>query len=91
MTRYAVITVVGKDRIGIVAKISSVLAEHKVNIIDISQTVLRGMFAMIMVVDLSQCDVSVGNLRRLLIEKGKEMGVDVALHSAELVESMERI
>ncbi|UXD21577.1 hypothetical protein IPA_05585 [Ignicoccus pacificus DSM 13166] len=91
MPKHAVITVVGKDRVGIVAKVSSVLAEHKVNIIDISQTVLRGMFAMIMVVDLSSCDISIGELRKLLAETGKEMGVDVALHSAELVESVERI
>jgi ACT domain-containing protein len=89
--KHAVITVVGRDKVGIVAKISSVLAEHKVNIIDISQTVLRGMFAMIMVVDLSSCDVSVAELRKALIEKGREMGVDVTLHSAELVESIERI
>ena len=85
------ITVVGKDRVGIVAGISSVLAEHGVNIVDISQTVLRGMFAMIMVVDLAGSKVSVGELRRLLKEKGEELGVDVALHSAELVESVERV
>ncbi|ABU81486.1 ACT domain-containing protein [Ignicoccus hospitalis] len=91
MPQYAVITVVGKDRVGIVAGISSVLAEQGVNIVDISQTVLRGMFAMIMVVDLAGAKVSVGELRELLKKKGKELGVDVALHSAELVESVERL
>jgi ACT domain-containing protein len=89
--KHAVITVVGKDRVGIVAGISSVLAEHGANIIDISQTVLRGMFAMIMVVDLSKCKTSVGELREALKEKGKELGVDVALHSADLVETIERV
>jgi len=91
LPQYAVITVVGKDRVGIVAGISSVLAEQGVNIVDISQTVLRGMFAMIMVVDLAGAKVSVGELRELLKKKGKELGVDVALHSAELVESVERL
>ena len=91
MPKHAVVTVVGKDRVGIVAGISSLLAEHNVNIIDISQTVLRGMFAMIMVVDLSKADVSVGELRKALKERGKELGVDVALHSAELVETVERV
>ena len=91
MPKHAVVTVVGKDRVGIVAGISSLLAEHNVNIIDISQTVLRGMFAMIMVVDLSRADVSVGELRKALKERGKELGVDVALHSAELVETVERV
>jgi len=91
MVKHGVITVVGKDRVGIVAGIASLLAENNVNIIDISQTVLRGMFAMIMVVDLSKSKVSVEELREKLKEKGKELGVDVALHSAELVESLERI
>ncbi len=91
MVRHGVITVVGKDRVGIVAGIASLLAENNVNIIDISQTVLRGMFAMIMLVDLSQSKVSIEELREKLKEKGRELGVDVALHSAELVESMERI
>jgi len=89
--RYGVITVVGKDRVGIVASIASILAQHKVNIVDISQTVLRGMFAMIMIVDLSQADLDAKELRRILEEKGKELGVHVALHSTELVEAMERI
>ena len=88
---HAVITVVGKDKVGIVAKISSVLAKNKVNIIDIAQTVLRGMFAMIMVVDLSQSTVSVDELREELERAGREMGVDVALHSTDLVESIERV
>ena len=91
MVKHGVITVVGKDRVGIVAGIANLLAENNVNIIDISQTVLRGMFAMIMVVDLSKSKVSVEELREKLKEKGKELGVDVALHSAELVESLERI
>jgi len=91
LPKHAVITVVGRDRVGIVAGISSLLAENEVNIIDISQTVLRGMFAMIMIVDLSRAKVSVGELREALKKKGKELGVDVALHSAELVETMERI
>ncbi len=88
---HGVITVIGKDKVGIVAGIATVLAQHKVNIVDISQTVLRGMFAMIMIVDLSQSDVDVGELRRILEKKGREMGVHVALHSTELVESLERI
>jgi len=88
---HGVITVIGKDKVGIVAGIANVLAQHKVNIVDISQTVLRGMFAMIMIVDLSKSDVSIGELRKILEDKGKEMGVHVALHSTDLVEAMERI
>ncbi|ALU11405.1 hypothetical protein EYM_00615 [Ignicoccus islandicus DSM 13165] len=88
---HAVITVIGKDKVGIVAKISSVLARYKVNIIDITQTVLRGMFAMIMIVDLDQATISVEELRRELEKAGKEIGVEVALHSTDLMESIERI
>ncbi len=88
---HAVVTVIGKDRVGIVAKISSVLAENNVNIIDITQTVLRGMFAMIMIVDLSRSKVPIEELRKRLEEAGREIGVEVALHSTELVENIERI
>ena len=91
MVKHGVIRVVGKDRVGIVAGIANLLAENNVNIIDISQTVLRGMFAMIMVVDLSKSKVSVEELREKLKKKGEELGVDVTLHSAELVESLERV
>ncbi|EZQ02244.1 MULTISPECIES: ACT domain-containing protein [Acidianus] len=87
----AVIVVVGADKPGIVAGISSKLAENNVNIIDISQTVLRGMFAMIMVVDISGSEKPIGKLREELQIKGKELGVEVLTYHGEVFKYMERV
>ncbi|WP_456482239.1 ACT domain-containing protein [Methanopyrus sp.] len=90
MTR-AVVTVIGADRPGIVAGISSVLAEHNANIEDISQTVLRDLFAMVMLVDLSEADVSVGELREELRKAGEELGVDVIVQHEDVYRAMHRV
>lgn len=88
---YAVIVVVGVDKPGIVAGISTKLAERNVNIVDISQTVLRGIFAMIMIVDISRSTVSLSKLREELQQKGKELGVEVLVYHEEVFKYLERI
>ena len=87
----AVIIVVGADKPGIVAGITSVLAQNNVNIIDISQTVLRGVFAMIMIVDISQSKLSLPKLREELQKKGKELNVEVNVYHEEVFKYMERV
>ncbi|BCS92402.1 hypothetical protein L3N51_02125 [Metallosphaera sp. J1] len=87
----AVVVVIGADKPGIVAGISSKLAEKNVNIVDISQTVLRGIFSMIMIVDLDTGHVSVGQLREELQRRGKELGVEVLVFHGEVFKFMERI
>ncbi|MCI2413955.1 MAG: ACT domain-containing protein [Candidatus Aramenus sp.] len=87
----AVVVVIGTDRPGIVAGISSKLAERNVNIVDISQTVLRGLFSMIMIVDMSKSTVSLGKLREELQQRGKELGVEVLVYHGEVFQFMERI
>ncbi|AWR93319.1 ACT domain-containing protein [Acidianus brierleyi] len=87
----AVVVVIGIDKPGIVAGISSKLAENNINIIDISQTVLRGVFSMIMIVDISKSKVNIGKLREELEAKGKELGVDVLVYHGEVFQYMERI
>lgn len=87
----AVIVVVGADKPGIVAGITSVLAQNNVNIIDISQTVLRGVFAMIMIVDISQSKVNLPKLREELQKKGKELNVEVSVYHEEVFKYMERV
>jgi len=86
-----VVTVIGVDRPGIVAGVSRVLAEHNVNIEDISQTVLRDLFAMVMLVDLSEADVSVKELRRELERVGEELGVDVVVQHEDVYRAMHRV
>ena len=87
----AVVVVVGADKPGIVAGISSELAANNVNIVDISQTVLRDIFAMIMLVDLSKSNVSLSELRKKLQAKGKELNVEVLVYHEEVFRYMERI
>ncbi len=87
----AILTVIGRDRVGIIAGISSELANVNVNIMDISQTILQGYFTMIMFLDISGANVSFGELFRRLKERGKELGVDVKLQHEDVFRSMHRI
>lgn len=87
----AIITVVGKDKIGIIAGITSVLSKYKVNILDISQTILQEYFTMIMLVDLSHMDLSLEELKQKLEEKGESLGVSVRIQHEEIFQSMHRI
>jgi len=87
----AVVTVIGKDRVGIVANISSVLASHNVNILDISQTIMQDLFAMIMLVDISQSDAELPELRKELEKKAEELGVQVLIQHEDIFRFMHRI
>jgi ACT domain-containing protein len=86
-----VITVIGVDRPGIVAGIASVLASSNVNIEDISQTVLRGFFAMIMIADISKATCNLSELRERLEAKAKELGVEVFIQHSDIFRAMHRI
>lgn len=87
----AIITVVGKDKIGIIAGITSVLSKHKVNVLDISQTILQEYFTMIMLVDLSRMEISLAELKQKLEEEGANLGVSVRIQHEEIFQSMHRI
>jgi ACT domain-containing protein len=87
----AVVAVLGVDRVGIVAGISNVLARHNVNIVDISQTVVRDIFPMIMVVDISKADVDISQLRKELEEEGRRLGVMVGVYHIDVFRYMQRI
>ncbi|ADM28239.1 ACT domain-containing protein [Ignisphaera aggregans DSM 17230] len=87
----AVIVVIGADRPGIVAGITGVIAKHNVNIVDISQTVVRGIFSMIMIVDLSTGDIDLPKLREELVAKGRELGVEVAVNHIAVFRAMQRV
>ncbi len=87
----AIITVIGKDRVGIIAKISTVLAEHNANILDISQTILQEYFTMMMLVDLSGITVGLEELKQKLSDEGEKLGVTVRVQHEDLFRSMHRI
>ena len=87
----AVITVVGKDKIGIIAAVSAILAENKINISDISQTILQGFFTMIMVVDLDKCEDKFEVIQKRLSEKGDDMGMSIRIQHEDIFDAMHNI
>ena len=86
-----VITVVGKDAIGIIAKVSTYLSEHDVNILEISQTIVAGFFNMMMIVDTQKSDLSQPGLSKGLEEVGKAAGVTIHAQHEEIFNMMHRI
>lgn len=87
----AVITVVGKDRTGIIAKISETLYGHDVNIVDISQNVMDNMFAMVMLVNIDRCTVDFTALADLLDKDGEELGMKIHTMHEDIFNAMHRI
>ena len=86
-----VVTVVGKDRVGIIAGISGVLAENGVNILNISQNILDGFFNMIMIVDIRDCKATLTELQQNLDVRGMDLGVVVKMQREDIFDSMHRI
>lgn len=87
----AVITVVGKDMVGILAKVSGICAQCGVNVEEVTQSILRGTFAMIMLVEISACTVEYSQFTGMLEQAGKTMGVDIHCTRQELFDAMHRI
>lgn len=86
----AVITVIGADKVGILARISAVCADNHVNIEEVTQTILRGMFAMIMLVTLPE-DLTIESLSDKLTEAGKALGVNVSVTRQEIYDVTHKI
>ena len=87
----AVITVVGKDTVGIIAGICTYLAENKINILDISQTIVQGYFNMMMIVDISTVDGYFGEIVEELGAVGVQLGVVIHCQREEIFTKMHRI
>ena len=87
----AIVTVMGNDRTGIIAKVSNALAEIDVNILDISQTTMQGIFTMIMLVDISECTVEFGEFASILEQAGREINVVISAWHEDIFNSMHKI
>ena len=87
----AVVTVVGKDRVGIIAQVCAALAENNVNVLDISQTVMQGYFTMMMVVDVSAATLPMALLCQAMEDKGAEMGLSIRLQREDIFDAMHRV
>jgi ACT domain-containing protein len=90
MKRRAVVSVVGKDRVGIIAKVTTILSENHVNILDISQTILQEFFTMMMLVDVSEIE-NLDTLQRQFDEISEDLGLKINIQLEEIFQSMHRI
>lgn len=87
----AVVAVIGKDTVGILAKISAICAEYNANIMDVTQTIMQDVFAMTMLIDITKCNTEYGNLAERLKNSGDEMGLQVHVMHEDIFNSMHRI
>lgn len=87
----AVITVVGQDRVGIIAGVAGLLAGVQVNIKDISQTILQDVFTMIMLVDIDKMTIDIKDLADRLENLGRELGLSIRVQHADIFDAMHRI
>ncbi|MHC6180540.1 ACT domain-containing protein [Clostridium sp. JNZ X4-2] len=87
----AFITVLGKDKVGIIYKITSVLFQNNINILDINQTLIENYFTMIMLVDLSKMKTDFTSIKNALENKAKEIGVVVKIQREDIFTSMQEI
>ena len=87
----AVVSVIGKDKVGIISKVSSYLSELSINIEDISQTVLQDYFVMIMLVDVSAARGDLGALAAKLEARGTEIGVVIRIQHEDIFNAMHKI
>lgn len=86
-----VITVVGVDRTGIIAAVSQIMAENKVNILTINQVILDGIFNMAMIVDMDNSDITLDTLQDLLKQKGDALGVEIRAQNQAIFDVMHRV
>ena len=89
--KKAIITVVGKDTVGIIAKVCTYLADNQVNILDISQTIIDGYFNMMMITDISGATKDVAEISQNLKELGQDMGLVIRCQVVDIFTSMHRI
>lgn len=86
-----VITVVGVDHTGIIAAVSQIMAENKVNILTINQVILDGIFNMAMIVDMDNSDITLDTLQDLLKQKGDALGVEIRAQNQAIFDAMHRV
>jgi ACT domain-containing protein len=84
----AILTVIGKDKVGIIAGISTELQKLNINILDVTQTIMHGYFTMIMMLDLVESNKEFEGVKNSLISKGQELGVEVKIQREEIFNSM---
>ena len=86
-----VLTIVGKDKVGITAKVTNALANMNINIININQNIMQGFFNMVLSADMEGSSVTLAEAREVMVKLGEEIGVEIRLQSEEIFAAMHRI
>ena len=86
-----VLTIVGKDKVGITAKVTNALAEMNINIININQNIMQGFFNMVLIADMEGANVTLADAREVMVQLGEEIGVEIRLQREEIFTAMHRI
>ncbi len=89
--KKTIITVIGKDTVGIIAKVCTYLADTNINILDISQTIVQDYFNMMMIVDMNNASKTFGNIQAELDKLGEEIGVAIKCQHEDIFNKMHRI
>ena len=87
----AIVTVVGKDQVGIIAGVCNTLADCRINVLDISQTIMEGYFTMMMGVDLAACKAPFDELRTILKEYGEGRGLSIRIQREDIFDAMHKL
>ena len=87
----AIVTVVGKDQVGIIAGVCNTLADSRINVLDISQTIMEGYFTMMMVVDLAACETPFDQLRTILKDYGEGRGLSIRIQREDIFDAMHNL
>ena len=87
----AIVTVIGKDKVGITANVCALLAQNNINILDITQTVLQEFFTMVMLVDTAACPQSIGDMADILRKAGEEQELSIRIQREDIFNAMHRI
>lgn len=83
-----VVTVVGKDRVGIIARVTKVLAENNVNILSINQSIMEGFFTMLLIAEISESKVKLTELQKVLKDEGEKINVDIKAQHEDIFNVM---
>ena len=87
----AIVTVVGKDQVGIIAGVCNTLADSRINVLDISQTIMEGYFTMMMVVDPAACETPFDQLRTILKDYGEGRGLSIRIQREDIFDAMHKL
>ncbi len=90
-SQICIVTVTGEDRVGIVARLATVMAKANINIVDINQKIMEDYFVMTMAVDIGRASVDMGELRKRLDQVGKQMALKIMIQDENIFKAMHRV